>query len=201
MIFQRETIGNPLFLFIKVGYVKIFFIIIFSFNILAVIYSQQFEQTLTKQTVERIIEHNLDIFKLLYSNNIDHSFQFLRDFVIYERPSPEWPDVDTIKNYYKEAINMKIPKKVNDFFIINKFEENAFIQYITCCFILEIIRVEKFYFDKIKNTDNYIDYKIIIDKLMQIEGLFNLHDLILIYRYYDQFLQFTLGDYRNDTQR
>ena len=185
----------------KLFIMKKFYIILFlSSIILNNIYSQQIKQTLTIQTIERIIKYNLDIFELLYDEGInDYSFRFLQDYVIFDKPSYKWPDISAIKDYYNKAIIMETPQKVRDFFINNEFEENAFIQYVTCCFILEIIRIEKFYSEREKNNVNNIDYKIINEKLFHYERLFDSQDVELIYRYFDQFIQYTLGDRRKNT--
>jgi hypothetical protein len=80
----------------------------------------QYEQTLTKQTVEKIIYHRLDIFELLYKHRIyDFTFSFLRDHYVYNKPAHEWPDTETIRNNYNEAINMEITEKLREYSINN----------------------------------------------------------------------------------
>jgi hypothetical protein len=70
----------------------------------------QLEQVLTRQTIEKIIEHRLDIFELLYKSRIyNYTFSFLQDYYIHNKPAHEWPNVETIKHYYNEAINIVEP--------------------------------------------------------------------------------------------
>lgn len=148
------------------------------------IYPQQAKQTLTRQTIEKIIEYNTEIFKLLYRNHFkDYQFEFLVKYSPFDRPSYEWPDTSAVKDYYDEAVNREIPEEASSFFKNNNFEENAFIQYVTCYFILEIVSAERFYAHGIEIKPDEIDKKNIMDKLEQYEGLFDPQDIILIREY------------------
>jgi hypothetical protein len=174
---------------------KAILILFIIFFISVNIYSQQVNRSLTRQTVEKIIEHNIEIFKLLHDNHIyDYTFQFLRHYIIYSEPSTEWPNKKVIANYYSKIICADISEEISYFFVQNGFEEDAFIQFVTCYFIIEIIRAEKFFFDKVKKRVNTIDDANKINKIFGLSEIFNVEDLLLVYKYYDQFLLFSLGD-------
>jgi hypothetical protein len=138
----------------------------------------QFEQVLTGQTVEKIIEHRLDIFELLYRHRIyNFTFSFLRDYYVYNKPAYEWPDRETIKYCYNEAVNMEIPEELREYFGNNHFERNAFTQYVTSYYILDILYAEK----------QYMEDEEVLHKILQIKELFNTRDIMLVYRYQDRF--------------
>jgi hypothetical protein len=140
------------------------------------------EQTLTRQTVEKIIGHRLDIFELLYMHRIyNYKFSFIGDYYIYNKPTHDWPDVETIKNYYNEAINMEAPEKLHEYFNNNGFENNAFLQYVTSYCILDILYAER----------RYMENEAILNKILQIKELFNIQDIMLVYRYWDKFMWYS----------
>jgi hypothetical protein len=164
---MKRTVSFVFVVFVFIGYV-------FS--------APQFEQILTKQTIEKIIEHRLDIFELLYKHRIyNYTFSFLRDYYGYSKPAHEWPDVETIKQRYNETINMEIPGKLREYFIANNLEDNAFTQYVTSYQILDILNAEK----------QYMEDEDVLNKILQIKELFNTQDIMLIYRYHDKFTWFS----------
>jgi hypothetical protein len=142
----------------------------------------QFKQILTKQTVEKIIEHRLDIFELLYKNRIyNFTFSFLNDYYVYNKPAHEWPDIETVKRSYNETINMEIPEELCEYFNGNYFENNAFIQYVTSYYILDILYAEK----------QYMEDENVLNKILKIKELFNTQDIMLVYRYQDKFIRYS----------
>jgi hypothetical protein len=160
----------------------IFVVFIFAGSVFSM---PQSEQILTKQTVEKIIEHRLDIFELLYKHRIyNYTFSFLHDYYVYNKPAHEWPNAETIKQYYNETINMEIPEKLREYFIANNFENNAFTQYVTSYQILDILNAEK----------QYMADEDVLNKILQIKELFNTRDIMLIYRYHDKFTWFSSGE-------
>jgi hypothetical protein len=163
----------------KKAFSSIFIVFIFVDSVFSM---PQSEQILTKQTVEKIIEHRLDIFELLYKHRIyNYTFSPLSDYYVYNKPAHEWPDAETIKYYYNETISMEIPEKLHEYFNINNFENNAFAQYVTSYYILDILNAEK----------QYMSDENILNKILQIKALFNTQDIMLVYRYQDNFTRFS----------
>jgi hypothetical protein len=142
----------------------------------------QFNQILTRQTIEKIIEHRLDIFELLYKHRIyNFTFSFLQDYYVHNKPVHEWPDTETVEYYYNETINMEIPEKLREYFNNNHFENNAFAQYVTSYYILDILYAEK----------QYMEDENVLNKILRIKELFNTQDIMMVYRYHDSFIRYS----------
>lgn len=156
-------------------------------------------QVLSEGTVEKIIEHRLDIFELAYQARIyNYTFSFLDDYRIYDnKPSHEWPDIKTVKTLYNERISMEIPEKLREYFIRNNFGKDAFVQYITLGFIWDILLAKKQYtrfLERSEIFENRDDYINVLNKIAQYESIFNRHDVVLVENYLDRLSTYSSGE-------